>query len=188
MSGAKEFSAVNQDCQTASKMKEIIRFSLVLLLICALSAGLLAVIFDIAHPRIVRQRQLEERRAIEEVLPVRPAGIEKIQQGQLVFYEAKDDTGRLIAYVFIAQAYGYSSDISAVAALRPAGDIIAVRILQQQETPGIGSRISQEDFLSQFKGKNINAGFDTIAGATISSQAVIEAIKEKALEVLNREG
>lgn len=164
-------------------MKEIARFSIVLLLICSVSAGMLAFIYSIAEPRIIEQRRLEEKRAIEEVLPETPEVIEKVQEEGLVFYKAKDAKGNLIAYVFIAQVYGYSSNIRTVVSLSPRGNIIAVKILEHGETPGIGSEITEGDFLNQFKDKNVTEQFDTITGATISSTAVIDSIKEKAGEI-----
>ena len=168
-------------------MKEIARFSIVLLLVCSVSAAFLAFIFDVAEPRIIQQRQAEERRAIQEVLPQAPAVIEKVEAEGLTFYKAKDAEDRLIAYVFIASAYGYSSDIRTVVSLDPQGNIIEAQILEQKETPGIGSRVEEEEFLQQFKNKNFNQHFDTISGATISSSAVIESIRQTALEVLEYE-
>jgi len=168
-------------------MREVVRFSIILLLICLVSAGLLALIFDITEPRIIQQRQAEERRAIQEVLPQAPAVIEKVEAEGLTFYKAKDAEDRLIAYVFIASAYGYSSDIRTVVSLDPQGNIIEAQILEQKETPGIGSRVEEEEFLQQFKNKNFNQHFDTISGATISSSAVIESIRQTALEVLEYE-
>jgi len=168
-------------------MREIAKFSIILFLICIVSGGLLALIFDVTGPRIIQQRQLEEKRAVEEVLPESPEVIEKIEEGDLILYKAKDADGDLIAYVFIADAYGYSSDIRTVVSLSPQGNIIEVMILEHKETPGIGSRIVEDEFLSQFKDKDINAQFDTISGATISSSAVIDSIKEKAREVLRHE-
>ena len=168
-------------------MREIIKFSIVLLSITLMSALFLALIYDITEPRIEEQRRLEEERAIEEVLPRIPATIEKIEDQDLVFYKAKDEDGSLIAYVFVARSYGYSSDINTVVSLTPDGKIIAVKILEQRETPGIGSQISESDFLEQFNNQDINKQFDTITGATISSEAVIDSIKKKASEVLKYE-
>ena len=165
-------------------MKEITRYSIVLLVICLISAGMLALIYNIAEPRINEQRRLEEERAIEEVLPQAPDVIEKVEQEGLVFYKAKDAQGQFIAYVFITEAYGYSSNIRTVVSLKPNGKIMAIKVLEHQETPGIGSRITEDEFLNQFKNKNINEQFDAITGATISSGAVIDSIKEKAQEIL----
>jgi electron transport complex protein RnfG len=165
-------------------MKEIVRFGIILFLICLVSGGFLALIFDIAEPRIIQQRELEEKKAIQEVLPQAPQVIEKNEEGTLTFYQAKDAAGNLIAYVFIASVYGYSSDIRVVVSLSPQGNIIQARILEHRETPGIGSRITEDEFLNQFRNRHLSEQFDTITGATISSSAVIDAIKEKALEVL----
>lgn len=167
-----------------TKMKDLFRFSLILFLVCLFSAGFLALIFKITEPRIIQQRLLEEKRAIEAVLPQAPQKIEKIEEPDMVFYKAKDTQGNIFAYVFIAQARGYSSDIKTVVSLEPEGNIIAVKILEHQETPGIGVRIKEDKFLNQFKNKDIHQQFDTITGATISSRAVIDSIKESAKKVL----
>jgi electron transport complex protein RnfG len=166
-------------------MKEIVRLSAVLFLICLVSATLLALIYNIAEPRIIEQQKSEQEKAIiEGLLPQVPEVIEKIGKEDLVFYKAKDAEGNFIAYIFITQARGYSSDIKMVVSLGSVGNIIAVKILQQAETPGIGSRITEGEFLSQFKNKDINKKFDTITGATISSRAVIDSIRQKTQEVL----
>lgn len=164
-------------------MKDIVKFSLVLFLICSVAAGLLAFVFKITEPQIIEQRRLEEKRAIEEVLGQTPATIEKTEMEELVLYKAKDAKGNFIAYVLIAQVHGYSSDIRTAVSLKPKGDIIAIKILEQGETPGIGSRITEEGFLNQFKNKNVDAQFDTITAATISSRAVINLVKKKVEEI-----
>jgi len=167
-------------------MKDITRYSIVLFSICLVSAGMLSLIYNIAEPRIVEQRKLQEEKAIKEVLPQEPVEIEKIEEEDLVFYKAKDIKGNLIAYVFICEARGYASDIRTVISLKPQGSIIAVKVLEQRETPGVGTRITEDEFLNQFKNKNVNGQFDTITGATISSTAVINSIKEKAQKVLKQ--
>lgn len=164
-------------------MKDIARFSLILFLICSVAAGLLALVFKVTEPQITLQRQLEEKRAIKEVLGQTPEVIERTEKEDLVLYKARDAKGNLIAYVFITQVHGYSSDIRTAVSLKPKGDIIAIKILEQCETPGIGSRITEDEFLNQFKNKNVDVRFDTITGATISSRAVINLVKKKTEEI-----
>lgn len=168
-------------------MKDIARFSLVLFLICSIAAGFLASIFKIAEPKISEQRRLEEDRAIKEVLEQIPEAIEKVEKEGLIFYKAKDSQSNLLAYVFIAEARGYSSDIKIVVSMNPEAEIIAIKILEHQETPGIGSRVEENEFLNQFKNKGVDEQFDTITGATISSRAVIDSLKKKAQEILTYE-
>lgn len=78
---------------------------------------------------------------------------------------------------------GFQGPIRVVAALDD-GTITAFRVVDQIETPGLGSRIADEDFQRSFAGKRvengirmvkINAGeseFDAITGATETSRAL----------------
>ncbi len=73
--------------------------------------------------------------------------------------------------------------------------IVGMRVLEQNETAGLGDRITEEDFYSQFdeleaangiemKAIRINGNqFDAISGATITSRAV-ETLINKALRQL----
>jgi electron transport complex protein RnfG len=65
------------------------------------------------------------------------------------------------------------------------GTITAIKILNQNETPGLGARIIEPEFTRQFSNKDLSALNDiqAITGATISSRAVIEAVKKKAGEI-----
>lgn len=63
-----------------------------------------------------------------------------------------------------------------------------IKILQHQETPGIGDIIEPEKskWLQSFYGKNIdNIDIDSITGATITSQAVTRAINKTLLLINN---
>ncbi len=58
--------------------------------------------------------------------------------------------------------------------------ITGINVISQAETPGLGSKITEPKFTDKFKGKSI-AEIDTIdgvTGATISSNAVKNSIKE----------
>jgi len=61
------------------------------------------------------------------------------------------------------------------------GEITGVKVINQNETPGLGTRVSENSFLSQFVNKNINSlsGVQTVSGATISSRAVIESVRKR---------
>jgi electron transport complex protein RnfG len=78
------------------------------------------------------------------------------------------------------------------------GVIKGVRILEHQETPGLGSKINEihpgekePHFLRQFIGKNgktvaVKKDIDAITGATISSKAVTDAINKAVAEFLEK--
>ena len=66
-------------------------------------------------------------------------------------------------------------------------------ILKQTETPGLGSRITESSFTDQFIGLSVsevalkadNGRIDAITGATISSEAVVDTVREKMVGIID---
>ena len=165
-------------------MKEIVRYGFVLTLICAISAGLLAGANMITKPKIALQKANEEKAALEEVMPQ----AEKFEAVKISedsqYYKAFDKSGIFLGAAFKASAKGYSSVIEALAGMLKDGTITVIKVVSQSETPGLGSRIAEAKFTSQFSGKDSSlSGVQAISGATISSRAVINAVKQKAQEI-----
>ena len=74
-------------------------------------------------------------------------------------------------------AAGFSNaEVSVTVTFNEDGTIAAVTADLSTQTPGIGDQAGKPEFLDQFVGKTSADGVDTIAGATYSSAAVIEAI------------
>jgi RnfABCDGE-type electron transport complex G subunit len=98
--------------------------------------------------------------------------------------------GDKIGYAFLAAGAGYGGEISILVGLEDAETVKGLIIVSHQESPGIGSRITESDFTDQFVGLNINdvalkqdgGQIDGLTGATISSQAVVDAVRETAME------
>lgn len=80
-----------------------------------------------------------------------------------------------LGIVFIATTQGYADQIKFIIGLTAKGQITGVEILYSNETPGIGEVIRGKEFLNSFKEKIP----DAITGATVSSQALINGIKEQ---------
>ena len=180
LSGRKEYGAAYEAgkvCFSEITMKDTLKYSLILSLICFIAGLLLSVVYAIAQPRIQQTKLSQEELAVKKVLP--EAGeIEKIEKDNLVYYKASDNRGQLLGYIFVSETKGYSSILKAVVGVGLDGKIIAVKILEQNETPGIGSKITEESFLQRFKNKTKDGPVDTITGATISSSALIKSIQE----------
>lgn len=80
---------------------------------------------------------------------------------------------------------GFSGLIKIMVGFTPKGDIQNILVLEQKETPGLGTKIKGQTFLKQFKGLNLSSyklkvkkdggEIDAITGATISSRAFCEA-------------
>lgn len=87
---------------------------------------------------------------------------------------------------------GYGGNVPILIALDPTGKLINMKYLSNDETPGLGKKVQDKAFYSQFIGKKTDKPFtvklneagkvsiDAVAGATISSRAVTEAINAAA--------
>ncbi len=87
---------------------------------------------------------------------------------------AFDQKGQRLGLVFITSTPGFCSTIKIVAGIDINRKIAGVIIIEQQETEGIGTCICEQSFLKQF---TTQREFETVSGATISSKAVINAVK-----------
>ncbi len=63
-------------------------------------------------------------------------------------------------------------------------EVASVAVLEHEETPGIGSRISEADFLDRFRGASMDrpVSVESLSGATRSSRA-LEAVVETARQL-----
>jgi electron transport complex protein RnfG len=201
-------------------MSDAVKFSLTLSLIALIAGLFLGGVNFLVNPRIEAQKQQAVQSALEEVLPLDFGGFfEPVEEdGHLLYWRAYagSDKSKIAGYVFKAEAKGYSSVIETMVGVRPDFRISGLKILSQNETPGLGARIEERRtsetiftaiknlfrqkrepakkvkpwFQEQFKGKQIKelelkeGRIEAITGATISSEAVLQSVREKALEIL----
>lgn len=162
-------------------MKDKIHYTLVLGVICLLASGVLAVVNAITEPEIARQKKKTEQEALRDVL--QEAGDFKavFKDGELNYYNAYDSSNRLAGFVLKAAGRGYSSVIETFAGVDINLKIVNIKVLSQNETPGLGSRVTEPAFGEQFRGRGLDSygEIQAITGATISSGAVINSLKEK---------
>ncbi|MDD5116851.1 MAG: RnfABCDGE type electron transport complex subunit G [Candidatus Omnitrophica bacterium] len=167
-------------------MREMIRYGLILALICAIAAGLLAGVNELTRGKIASQAYAEEQAALKEVMPLAAKFAEVKVGEEILYYKALDNQDKIIGFVFKAGAKGYSSLVQTLAGIFPDGSISAIKVISQNETPGLGMRITEKKFTDQFKNQDSLSlsGVQAITGATISSRAVMDSVKKKAAEVL----
>lgn len=185
-------------------MKTYAKLSLLLFLICSLSAGALAFVDMATRERILANEEKKERvlrgRALAgeqrgELVVFDPEPVQ-IEAGQ--YYGGRLD-GRFVGTVFtVVTNQGYSGPIEIVVAMDETGEKIAgVRIKSHSETPGLGANAVQIRygeiepwFLAQFSGlrlgevslkrDNPEGAVDAITAATITSRAVTDRVREAA--------
>lgn len=166
-------------------MREMLKYGFILGLICFLASSVLAIVNAVTAPQIRLQKETEEKLALKEVMPEALNFKLRLEKGKIIYYTAYNNTGEINGFIIKAEGKGYSSVIEAIAGLNPKMEITNVKILSQNETPGLGNRIMKGTFLSQFKGKGLDSfnQVQAITGATISSRAVINSIKSKISEL-----
>lgn len=158
---------------------------LILGIISFVAAVLLSLTYILTKPIIAQQELNSERESISAFLP-NIDKIEKIENEGKVYYKCYSQ-GRLIGYGLVIFAPGYSSEIKVMIAVDKQKIIKGIKVLEQQETPGLGSKIAEDEFTEQFKNKKaeeliLGENIDAISGATISSKAVIETVEKRVQE------
>jgi Na+-translocating ferredoxin:NAD+ oxidoreductase subunit G len=186
----------------------ILKLGIILFLICLFAAGLLSSANYITKEKIAFQEHLEVQNALKEVMPEADSFKPVKKDKEVVYYDALDNQGNVIGYCFIAEKFGYSSTIRTMVGMEKERNISGIKIINHNETPGLGAKITEltseitliqalsgktgKDektkpwFEEYFSNKNIDRldKVDTITGATISSETVINSIQEKAGQVL----
>lgn len=171
----------------------MIRYGIILLVICLCASLVLSFTYKMTQSRIEAQMTADEKEALKDVFPTATSFEDKTLDGK-TYYIAKKD-GQELGYVIKAEAKGYSSTIVMLIGVDKTGRIEGVEVLSQQETPGLGAKIAEikageKDpwFLRQFAGKKIEEvdlkNIQAITAATITSQAVTEAVRKSVEEFL----
>jgi len=160
-------------------VKETLKLGIILGIICVVAAFLLAGVDIITKPKILAQTKAEEDLSLREVFKQADNFEPVIKDNETVYYKAFDKEGKVIGIAFKASAKGYSSVIESLAGVSKDGKITAIKIISQNETPGLGSRITDKSFTDKFNGVDNLSKIEAITGATISSRAVINSVNKK---------
>ena len=185
-------------------MKERVWVIILLLIVSSLCAGALGIINVKTRPLIAKNKELNLKRAVLSALHVsyQKEELEETFQAEvklhifdeIPFYLRYSQEGKLETVAFKMEGSGLWAPISMVIALRPDLETIhGMAILEQAETPGLGARIVEAEFLAGFVGKRIEPKIilvsrkkaqgenevDAITGATLSSKALEEIINKE---------
>ena len=185
-------------------MKVIFKYGFILAIVGIIASGSLAWINQITQSQIIKQQHDKFSQGLYQVLPGAEGGvIVPVTMGnKIIAYKAfvNPDTSDLIGYAFQANGSGYSGMIKTLAAIDTSGIILAIKVLSQTETPGLGSKCeeirsgeSSPWFQDQFKGKQATdlavdkdgGNIDSITGATITSRAITNAVADSARSLIN---
>jgi len=180
----------------------MLRTLLTLSLIGLLAAGLLSGVHLATRDRIASEQQRQALATLNQLVPESGYDNELIEDrfsawisglsAPSTIYRARMDREPVALLADVTTPDGYSGDIRLLIGLTPDGEVIGVRILEHRETPGLGDQIElkRSNWLRQFNDKSLGAPpaqawasdrrggeFETLSSATITSSAVIEAVR-----------
>ncbi|MBN2461172.1 MAG: RnfABCDGE type electron transport complex subunit G [Candidatus Cloacimonetes bacterium] len=173
-------------------MKYYIRLGFVLLVIAVISSGILAYVNSITKPIIDENKRREKEEARKEVLP------QATSFDSLTFLNGETayialDRDKIVGYTFVASLYGYSSEVKTMVGLDTLFHITRIKIIEQQETPGLGANCSKSEFQEQFSGKDKTemqvdkdgGSIASITGATITTRTIASSIRS-GMEIMEK--
>ncbi|MCM8781536.1 MAG: RnfABCDGE type electron transport complex subunit G [Candidatus Omnitrophica bacterium] len=174
----------------------MIRFGIILGIICLTATLVLAVTYQITRPKIEERLRQEEQEALRQIIPEADFFNEKTVD-KIDYFDALK-RNNLIGYGIKITTNGYNGFIRLIVGIDLNGVIKGIRVIEHRETPGLGARINEikpgeKDawFLRQFIGKSartieIRKDIDAVTGATISSKAVADAVNKMVNEFLSK--
>ncbi|MGQ9677865.1 MAG: FMN-binding protein [bacterium] len=159
-----------------------------LFITCCIVAFALSQVYAITKPKIDYQRQVAGlRNALGAVMPeanrFEPANLDS------TVWRAYNGDQRIGTILLVAKQ-GYGGLVPVTAGIGLDGKVVAIRVASPaeglKETPGLGLKATEEKFRHQFKGKtssdlrlkNDGGTIEAITGATITSRAVTDALRE----------
>jgi electron transport complex protein RnfG len=176
----------------------------IVLLLAALGIGATYLAQRSSAPRIAAEQRAIDSRRLLDLLPADSYDNQPLEQplrldtavlanSTLQGGYLATKAGQPTIVLLRSQSMGYAGSIDLLIAIAVNGKLVAVKTLRQSETPGLGARIADwpNAWLNDFAGRSRNepadnrwalkkdqGEFDQIAGATITSRTVINAIHD----------
>lgn len=166
-----------------------------LVVVTSVSAVALGFVYQWTKEPIAQARLTTQLKAIEAVMtgydnnPVQEKFFLSTENGDsLECFPGKKGGTPIGVAIKAKSSKGYSGDIWLMVGLDTAGTIRNIVVIEHKETPGLGSKMTSEKFLNQFlnanpavtdlRVKKDGGTIDAISGATISSRAFSQAVRE----------
>lgn len=180
-------------------MRDFWRLVIILAVISAVAGGALALVNSFTEPKIKAYQAQAEANAYRRALPEAdsfselPDLLEKVKNNpatsNITDLKAGLNNGTVVGWVCKVLATGFNGNIVMLVGISKSGALGEVVILEQKETPGLGTKVTDSEFIEQPAIKNATPGeilkvnkdngkVQAVAGATISSRAVVRGINE----------
>lgn len=166
-------------------MKDKIKPTLVLTVICVIASLLLVFAYELTKDRIAEQKTEKFNSSVEALFGKTESKVVQLKCGydEIQTIAVTPDKKTVIQVC----TDGYSKGgINILVGIDENGAVSGIEFVSLGETPGLGSKVRDEaDFRKQFYGlTQPNDSFDAISGATFSSKGMKHAV-DTALKVYN---
>ena len=178
-------------------MRETVKLALRLCLFTLVSGMLLAVTNALTRGPIADQllasSQSAQMKALAEAVDFEKLDIPLTGYADVTAVSRGYDGDETIGYVLSMAPMGYNDKVLMTLGITVDGAITQLIIEDENETVGLGSRITEPAYLDQYPGRAANKDIigsevDAISGATVSSGAVMGAVERALLLVENELG
>jgi electron transport complex protein RnfG len=177
----------------AKKESTFLNMVLALLIVTLISSATLGFVYEFTKDPIAQAQLNKKLDAIKQVVPAfnnNPDSLKfelPVEGGNPVMAYPATMNGELVGTAIESYTMtGFSGLVKIMIGLKPDGSINGISVLEHKETPGLGSHMSDDWFIDQFKDKNPDSykikvkkdggDVDAITAATISSRAFCDAV------------
>ncbi len=181
--------------ESSFKNMVIVLFSITLIASAAVGG-----VYMVTKEPIAAAKQAATKAALERVLPDFESTVDSeliVDDLSIKVHEAFSGE-QVVGYaVESVTKSGYSGEFNIMVGLLPDGELNNVSILSHKETPGLGSKMSEEgnNLITSLQGRNLNdctlkvkkdgGDIDALTAATITSRAYADAVG-RALRAVNQ--
>lgn len=170
-------------------MKRYFRTALVLMLICAVAATVLALVNSVTAPKIKAFEDQKVIDALKEISNGMDIGEKKVTDDEILYYYPLTKNSEITGYILGLSGSGYGGEFSLVASYNTSGEILGAKLLSNSETPGLGKKAENSEYMDKFIGtgdinsvptnKNMLSETDAqaVSGASITFGGVSKALK-----------
>lgn len=180
-------------------MNDMVKTGFFLFVTCIIAAVALAFTEQITSGPIAANKKLALAEAQRQVLPAAarfaeravPEAAARASTPVVSVAVAVGSAGEPLGFVVETAPRGYGGPISLIVGLKPDATINGVAVGGMSETPGLGTKLKEPDFLGRFEAKVKAKGaalvlkvtkdggdVDAITAATISSRAFCRGVKQ----------
>lgn len=176
---------------SSKKKNTLFNMTSTLLIIAGVAAFVLAEVYNVTLEPINQATLQKKEAALKEVLPA----FDKTSEIKMKSPDGSDTMSMYVATQgadtvgFAFETYtdqGFSGRFTFMIGFTPTGDIVNTKVLDHKETPGLGSKMSDDKFKNQFNGKNPETyklavkkdmgDVDAITASTITSRAFCDGV------------